>query len=197
MSKKICFLYTSTNGTHHTDDNVSSKNLYQFARLIAFHYSIGSMNGSKYNETKKATLILKPNAINFDKESINIHKITMDMANKNGIPSAHAITQLKTDLLDVNIIVSYNVPFHLKAIQVECFRTAISINFSKYKLVECFNMQHNNNYPDFSFLAQKYKLTTTDYLGLIISVFLTESSTCNTNTSKPIKNTEEECEFVD
>lgn len=193
MSPKICFLYTSTNGVHHTDNNVSSKNLYQFARLIAFHYSIGTMNGSKYNETKKATIILKPNAINFDKESINIHKITMDMANKKGIPSAHAITQLKTDLVDVNIIVSYNVPFHLKAIQVECFRTGISINFSKYKLVECSNMKPNNS--DFSFLAQKYKLTT-DNLGLIISVFLTESSTCNTNTSKPIKNTDD-CDFVD
>jgi len=192
MSKKICFLYTSTNGVHHTDNNVSSKNLYQFARLVALHYSIGTMNGSKYNETKKATIILKPNAINFDKESINIHKITMDMANKNGIPSAHAITQLKNDLFDVNTIVSYNVPFHLKAIQVECFRTAISINFSKYKLFECSNMQHNNS--DFSFLVQKYKLTTTDYLSLIISVFLTESSN---NTSKPIKNTEEDCDFVD
>ena len=42
MANKICFIYTDTNGIHDTIENVSTKKLYNYARVIAIHYSIGS-----------------------------------------------------------------------------------------------------------------------------------------------------------
>ena len=36
MSKIICILYTETNGLHNTNDDVSKKNMYQFAGRVVF-----------------------------------------------------------------------------------------------------------------------------------------------------------------
>ena len=35
MTRRICYLYTETNGLHELDENVSKKNLFGFARLVA------------------------------------------------------------------------------------------------------------------------------------------------------------------
>ena len=69
---KICFIYTDTNGLHKTNDFVSTKNLYKFARLIAIHYMIGEYNNTSINTSiitnqRVVDIILKPKTIYFDK----------------------------------------------------------------------------------------------------------------------------------
>lgn len=191
---KICFLYTDTNGLHKTNDNVSTKNLYKFARLIAIHYMIGDYNGSFKSSINK-NLILKPKTIYFDKVAQSFHKISMEEAESNGIENNKVITELKNDLNDVNVIVGHCLPFHIKAIQVECFRTAIDINFGKYILVDMNSFGHNYDYPKFTDMLVKYninkKLTQIEqYKDLFLILYNNYIKTIN----KEIK---DDCDFVD
>ena len=180
MSKKICFLYTDTNKTDPEstlaeNDIPSSKNLYHFDRLIAIHYSIGTYD-DQYNEIKRVDVIIKPDTIAFIKEAIDIHKITYSEANEKGIVNSIVIQQLKDDLKDVDCIISHNLSYHLKSIQVECFRTAISIDFSKYSLIdiiEQYNSTHIMTHGTYKFadIMKKLKLKKSKYLDDLIQVF--------------------------
>ena len=192
---KICFLYTDTNGLHKTNDFVSTKNLYKFARLIAIHYMIGEYNGN-FKSILNKDLILKPKTIYFDKVAQSFHKITMEDAESKGIDNKDAITELKNDLSDVKIIVSYSLPFHIKAIQSECFRTAIDINFGKYILIDMSSFGHNFDYPKFADMLVKYNINKKlsqieQYRDLFFILY--------SNYTKTIKNDKkpEECDFID
>ena len=46
--KRICFLYTETNGLHKSNDDVEKKNLYYYARLVTLNYEIGIVNDLNY-----------------------------------------------------------------------------------------------------------------------------------------------------
>ncbi len=193
---KICFLYTDTNGLHKCYDNVSTKNLYKFARLIAFHYLIGTYENGIFTETLKKTIILEPKTINFDKTAMSFHKITMNDAMTNGINNIQAITQFKKDIEDINIIVSHSLAFHLKALQVECYRTAIDINFNKYILVDMLSFGHNLDYPKLIDLIKKYNIKEVTQLEQYRELFFILYKDHNSkNSSKD--SLEDECDFVD
>ena len=193
---KICFLYTDTNGLHKTNDYVSTKNLYKFARLIAIHYMFGEYNGTLKNTITK-DLILKPKTIYFDKIAQSFHKISMEDATNKGINNKDAITELKNDLSDVKIIISYSLPFHIKAIQVECFRTAIEINFGKYILIDMSSFGHSYDYPKFADLLVKYNINKKlsqieqyrDLFFILYSNYI--------KTIKNVKKEDDECNFID
>jgi hypothetical protein len=197
---RICFLYTDTNGLHKTNDFVSTKNLYKFARLIAIHYMIGDINNNKLTNVITKDIILKPKTIYFDKVAQSFHKITMEDAELNGIDNKIAITEFKNDLNDVKIIVGHSLPFHIKAIQSECFRTAIDINFSKYILIDTMSFGHSYEHPKFTDMLVKYninkKLTQLEqYRDLFFILYSNYIKNI-----KNIKNTnkkEDECDFVD
>ena len=99
MSKKICILYTCTNGLHSTEEKVSKKNMYAIARLISLTYSIGYYDNdtNKYIEEKKVSKILKPKSIHFNKEAQNFHKITLDRAIKEGIDNKEIMEEFKNE----------------------------------------------------------------------------------------------------
>ncbi len=193
---KICFLYTDTNGLHKTNDYVSTKNLYKFARLIAIHYMIGDYDGSFKNVINK-DLILKPKTIYFDKVAQSFHKITMEDAEAKGIENNKAITELKNDLADVKIIVSYSMAFHIKAIQSECFRTAIEINFGKYILIDMSSFGHSYDYPKFADMLVKYNINKKlsqieqfrDLFFILYNNYVKTIKTSNTIS--------DDCDFVD
>lgn len=190
----ICLIYTDTNGLHKTNDNVSSKNLYKFARLIAIHYMVGTYSEGNFKELFTKHIILKPKTINFDKDAQKIHNISIDDATKNGIDNISAINELKKDLSDIKIIISHNLPFHIKALQSECFRTAIEINFSKYILIDLISFGHKLSYPKLSTLIKNYKISSKNQLNQYLDLFIIlydeyikHSDVIN----------EDECDFVD
>ena len=199
---KICFIYTDTNGLHKCYKNVSTKNLYKIARLVAVHYMIGDYSDGKFTETIKRDIIIKPNAINFNDIAVNIHKITIDIAHMKGIDKIKAITQLKTDLSDVKVIVGHSLPFHIKAIQGECFRTAIDINFNKYINIDMMSFGHKMEHPKYIDLITKYKIKTPNQLDQYRELFFilykdyTKTITV-TVTSKSIVKPEDDCDFID
>ncbi len=157
---KVCFIYTDTNGLHKKNDYVSTKNLYKFARLIAMHYMVGDYDKGKFTESFRKDIILKPKTINFDSSAMKIHKITPDDANVKGVDNNVAISTLAKDIENVDIIVSFNLPFHLKAILVECFRTAIPIEFNKKTLVCMASFGHQYEYPKYAELIKAFKINT-------------------------------------
>ena len=194
---KICFIYTDTNGLHKTNDNVSTKNLYKFARLIAIHYMIGDYDGSLKNVNTKH-IILKPKTIYFDKVAQSFHNISMDDATSKGVDNNKTINELKADLSDVKIIIGYSLPFHIKALQSECFRTAIDINFGKYILIDMMSFGHSYEHPKFVDMLVKYninkKLTQLEqYQDLFFILYSNYVKTIKIGENKK----EDECDFVD
>lgn len=173
MSNKVCFIYTNTNGLHNTDEFVSKKNMFEFARLIELKYSIGYYDSNnKYIEEIKEKLILKPTCINFNKKAQDIHKISYDKADTKGKNNIFIMNKFKNDLKNVSIIIGHNLNFHIKAIQVELFRTYTYIDFNNYILVDLLNLNYNNT--SLINLAKKYNINTEKYkdLKLIKKLFI-------------------------
>ncbi len=194
---KICFIYTDTNGLHKTNDFVSTKNLYKFARLIAIHYMIGDYENGYLKNVINKNIILKPNTIYFDKVAQSFHNITMEDANNKGIVNNIAITELKNDLSNVKIIIGYSLPFHIKAIQSECFRTAIDINFGKYILIDMMSFGHSYERPKFADMLVKYNINKKlvqleQYRDLFLILYSNYVKTITNDNKKT-----NDCDFVD
>jgi hypothetical protein len=200
----ICFLYTDTNGLHKCSYNPSSKNLYKYARLVAFHYMIGEYNIEtfKFTETLKKNIILTPKTINFDETAMKLHKITYEDAVEKGMDNKKAMMELKTDLANVDIIVSFSLTFHIKALQVECFRTAVDINFGKYINVDMASFGHMMQYPKYADMIIKYKLNKfvtqlEQYKDLFFILYKEYKKNIKTDAKQPTIKPSDDCEFVD
>ena len=147
MPKLVCFLYTQTNGLHNSNDFVSKKNLFEFARPVSLNYIIGYREGKDFVETKKEKFIFKPDCLNISEESEKLHGISISIAKEKGIDPEEIMNTFKKDIKNVSVLVSHNLPFHIKALQVECFRNCVSIDFRNYILIDTINFHHNLEYP--------------------------------------------------
>jgi DNA polymerase III epsilon subunit-like protein len=179
MSKRICFLYTETNGLHQTHENVSKKKLFAFARLVTLNYEIGYISNNKYIQEKKIRHIVKPKCMYITPETIIFHGITQEFANTNGIDPEIIINELKNNLVDVNIIVSHNVDFHLKTILAESIRHNINLDISKKMIFDTVSFYHKYGPMKLKDLAKK--------LGIIDQE--NDTLTNNKNNVELIKNT--------
>ena len=153
MPRLVCFIYTQTNGLHQSNDFVSKKNMFEFARPVSLSYIIGYRQGKEFNETKKESFIFKPDCLTISEESEKIHKISYEKAEAEGIPPEDIMNTLKKDLKNVSVIVSHNLPFHIKALQVECFRNCVTIDFGNYILIDTINFNHKLEFPKLKELA--------------------------------------------
>ena len=103
---------------------------------------------------------------------MKFHNITLERATKEGIVNTIVISELKEDLKNVEVIVSHSLPFYLKSIQVECFRTAINIDFSKFILIDTMTFGHSHSFPKLNVLVKSLKLNNISQLDNIIQVFI-------------------------
>tara|TARA_E500000178_G_scaffold355502_1_gene428355 strand:+ start:1351 stop:1929 length:579 start_codon:yes stop_codon:yes gene_type:complete len=154
MPKLICFIYTQTNGLHQSNNFITKKNLFEFARPVSLTYIIGYREGKEFVETKKEKFIFKPDCLSISKESFNIHNISLDKAEKKGTNPEVIMNTLKKDLKNVSVIVSHNLTFHIKALQVECFRNCVNIDFGNHILIDTISFNHNYEYPKLKDLAK-------------------------------------------
>jgi DNA polymerase III epsilon subunit-like protein len=109
---KIVYIYCQTNGLHQTNEDVTKKNLFEFARLVSLNYEIISPQ-------KKVNVIIKPRCMFIDENTIKIHGITNEIAKEKGIEIEEVLKNFKEDLKGVDIIVTHNQSFHLKTIMGE------------------------------------------------------------------------------
>jgi DNA polymerase III epsilon subunit-like protein len=175
-SRNICFIYTETNGLHTTDDDVTKKNLYSFARLVELNYEIGHKEGNKYVSTKKNKFIIKPRCMYISEESTNIHGITMEQSNSEGNEIEQVLELLIKDIESVSIIVSHNIKFHLKTIMAELVRYNKPFNFSNYIIIDTISFFHELNFPKlnnlYTSIIDDKKLKTISNLDKIRLCFL-------------------------
>lgn len=151
-SRKICIVYTETNGLHSSNEDVIKKNLYCFARLVVLNYEIGYKENNKFVSTKKVRIIIKPRCMNISNESTEIHGITMEMANNEGVEIEKVLEQFTKDLRDVSVIISHNVDFHLKTIIAEFVRYNIPFTFNNFIIIDTIGFFHKMLYPKLDFL---------------------------------------------
>ena len=164
-SNKICFLYSHTNGFHGTNEPVSKKNMFEFGRLIQLKYSVGFYEDDKYIEEIKEKYTLTPKSINFNDKAEKIHGISYKKAEKKGHDNVYVMNKLKSDLKGVQIIVCHNLNFHIKAIQVELFRTCVNIDFNNYILIDLMDFNRNDNISLVN-LAKKFNINMEKYTDI-------------------------------
>jgi len=158
MNKKICFLYTETNGLHQTNDDITKKNLFSFARLVVLNYEIGVVINNEYTLEKSVKHIIKPRCMIIPEETVQYHGITQDKAMKKGIDPEEALNIFKADLKGVDILVSHSIDFHLKTIIAESLKYNISIDFNKIIIVDTISFYHSFGFLKLKGLAEKLKI---------------------------------------
>ena len=158
MSKRVCFLYTETNGLHQTNFYVSKKNIYLFARLVILNYEIGSVNNGEYNEEITIKQIIKPRCMIIPENTIEYHGVSQTKATKKGIDPETAINNFLKNLENVDIIITHSIDFHLKTIISESIRYNIIIDFNKFVIIDTISFQHKYGYIKLKDLATKLKI---------------------------------------
>jgi len=152
---RLCFIHTDTNNLHQTNDDVSKKNLYCFARLVKLTYEIGYMKNKEFISEKKVIRIVKPRAMHISDESIKIHGITHMNAEEKGIDPEIIINDFKNDIKKVHFIISHSIDFHLKTLIAEALRYNIMIDYNKYIIIDTMSFSHNYEYIKLSVLYKK------------------------------------------
>jgi DNA polymerase-3 subunit alpha len=149
MTRRICYLYTETNGLHELDENVSKKNLFGFARLVALNYEIGYIESCNYNLIKSVRKIIKPRCMFISDASIKIHGITNEIAKAEGSEIESVLNDFLADLKsnNVTVIVSHNITFHLRTLQAEYIRYNLSFNFLNYIIIDTISFYHQLYFP--------------------------------------------------
>ena len=170
---KICFIYTETTGLHNTNEFVSKKNLYNFARMVTINYNIGIFDNNEYNEEINIRKIIKPRCLIIPESTVKFHNITQEIAEKEGQDIENVLYQFKNDIKDVEVIVSHNIDFHLKTIQAELVRYNIAIDFNKYTIIDTISYNHSYQYPKLKELCEFFKIKKTykPNIELIINIF--------------------------
>ncbi len=158
MAKRLCFLYTETNGLHQTHENVSKKNIYAFARLVVLNYEIGIINNGEYNEEFSIKQIIKPRCMIIPEETVEYHGITQSKALKKGLDPEVAIYNFLKHLQNVDIIISHSIDFHLKTIIAEAIRYNIIIDFNKFVIIDTISFHHKFGYLKLKDLATELKI---------------------------------------
>jgi hypothetical protein len=152
FNKRLCFLYTqATHDTHKTNDDITKKNLFCFARPISINYMVGYVKNNEFVLENKVNKNVKPNTLK------NFETI---------------IQELKNDIKNVDIIVSHNADFHIKTIIAESLKYNIMIDFNKYVIVDTMSFYHDYNLLDLKDLATKINIEyNEDHLELVQNVF--------------------------
>jgi DNA polymerase III epsilon subunit-like protein len=158
MSKRICILHTETNGLHKTTEDITKKNLFNFARLVVLNYEIGIVLNNEYTLEKNVRQIIKPRCMIISSETIKYHGITQDKANTEGMDPHDALNIFKIDLKNIDILISHNVDFHLKTILAESLKYNISIDFNKIIIVDTISFYHSYGFIKLQDLAEKLKI---------------------------------------
>lgn len=144
MSKKICIIHTETTGLHDLkDEKVYKKNLFGFARLVAFSWIIVyKEKNTNYKIEKKEKFIIKPRCLNIPEDIVQFHGISQEIATKKGTEIEEVLDKFRSDLNGVEVIVSHSLDFHLKAVQGELVRYNKAIDFNKFLLIDINSFDH-------------------------------------------------------
>jgi DNA polymerase III epsilon subunit-like protein len=154
MFKRLCFVYTETNGLHKSTEDVSKKKLYNYARLVVLNYEIGYFKDNEFILENKVRKIIKPRCMFISEDTIKYHGITQDYAVANGYEPELVINAFKTDIKNTDIIISHNVDFHFKTLLAESLKYNIVIDFNNYIVIDTIDFFHQYGFLKLKELAK-------------------------------------------
>ena len=114
-------------------NNISPKEYKKWPYIVQFSWVYVD---SKYNKEEKS-FIIKPDNYIIPQESINIHRITNEIANSSGIDIKKALHYFITDCKKTNRLIAHNARFDVSVILSSCYRNNISTHFIKKKRIVC------------------------------------------------------------
>jgi len=103
---------------------ISYKKFKKWPHIVQFSWIIVD---KKYNKVEKS-FIIKPDNYTIPQESIDIHKITNEIANSSGVDIKQVIRTFITDCKTVNKLVAHNAEFDTCVILAACCRYKIPID---------------------------------------------------------------------
>jgi hypothetical protein len=180
---KICFLHTESNGSQYYKCNPDKKKLYKFTRLVFINYEIGNVINNNYVCEKKISRIVKPRCCYISEENSMTHGITQEHAIKDGFPIEDILSELKDNLQNINIMISFNTNIHYNTILAEAVRYNLPISFNKFINIDISTFNHtyqvdikelanklNINYEkEYNILTQSTELVRLIFLIYIIN----------------------------
>ena len=95
----------------------SNYSKYNTSRVIEIGYYIYSSSGEFLS---KKDILIKPE--NFKVENSEIHGITQEQLEREGIPLIDALSNLADDIASCDTIVAHNLQFDFNVIAAECYR---------------------------------------------------------------------------
>ena len=107
---------------------------------------------------KKIRQIVKPRCMVIPEETVEYHGITQEYANANGVDPEQVIATFKTDIKNVDIMISHNVDFHFKTILAEALKYNIGIDFGNYVIIDTIGFYHSYGFLKLKELAMKLHL---------------------------------------
>lgn len=141
--KKLCFIHTETTGLHKLfNEQVYKKNLYGYARMVNFSWSIGYRKDNKFVKEKSESFIIKPRCLYIPDDCVKFHGISQEIALEKGHEITKVLDKFISDIKTVDIIISHNLEFHLKTVQAELVRYNKPVDFNKYILIDINHFEH-------------------------------------------------------
>lgn len=119
---------TETTGLPEKGATVFQHNKWPY--IIQLSYIIYNFRNNTYTYINDYINI--DESIEISNESFNIHKISKEFLNSNGISIKNALKKFNTYLNQANIIIGHNLSFDKCIVLVECFRNNIIQKFTTY-----------------------------------------------------------------
>lgn len=114
----ILFFDTETTGLP-KNYNAPATNTANWPRLIQLGYIISDYNR---NVIKQKSIIIKPDGFTIPEQASNIHGITTEIANNEGIDIRTVLSEFEKDLVNVDLIVGHNVDYDINIVDCESYR---------------------------------------------------------------------------
>ena len=113
-------------------------------RIVQLSWGIYNSDGEELNFYN---YIVKPDGFKIDKDSIKFHKITDEIANRDGHDIKDVLNFFKNSLRTDNYIVAHNMEFDMNVLGAECLRNKIKLNRKFFRRLIC-TMKTTTKYCD-------------------------------------------------
>ena len=172
MSKKLCFIHTETTGLHEINNyKVYKKNLFGFARMVSFSWIIATRKEKdNFEIIKKEKFIIKPRCMNIPDDCVKYHGISQKIGLTKGTDIEVVLEKFTKDLVDVKVISSHGLDFHLRTLQAELVRYNKPVDFNKYLLLDTNSFEHGVTPSTLINISKVYLKKPLDDKGIVIDV---------------------------
>ena len=123
---KVIVFDTETNGLIPRDKNIVSENLDLMPYIVQLSYILFDTTSKKI-VIEQDFIIRVPDDVEISKESSNVHGITKEISNRDGISIVDALDSFNISLTKADIIIAHNIAFDTNMIAIESLRNNMDV----------------------------------------------------------------------